>query len=270
MVNTNNFVYMTVLSTDSYLPGVIKLYKSLMTTKPRYSFVCACSCNISDLSIMTLNKKGVRCIKFERCAVDNIAYMENNLHFSYWKYTYDKLLLFGLIQFQKIIYLDSDMLILENIDELFDRKPFSAVPAGHLIHKEWTRLNSGLMIIEANISTMEIMLNLILPVYKKRKEQGLATGDQDIINEYIEDWYINNKELVLPESYNLFFNYIDIYSKKYNFKYNNPVKSQTIKVVHFIGKDKPWNESFIKKFLLLVKYILQCNYGLRAYLKYIL
>lgn len=268
MTSTTNFVYMTVLSTDSYIPGVIKLYKSLMVTRPQYPFVCACSRNISNSSIQTLNKSGIKCLKLERCAIDNITSLENDENFSHWKYTYDKLLLFSLTQFKKIVYLDSDMLILENIDELFDCLPFSAVPAGHLINKDWIRLNSGLMVIEPDNNTMEIMLKLIAPVYQKRKAQGLATGDQDIINEYIQDWF-HNKELVLPESYNLFFNYIDIYRKQYKFKYHNPCKSRTIKVVHFIGKNKPWNESLIKRLLLSVKYILQRNYGLKAYLRYI-
>lgn len=264
----SNFVYMTVLSTDSYIPGVIKLYKSLMATKPQYPFLCACSRNISDVSIQKLNEKGIKCIKLQRCAVDNITSLENDINFSHWKYTYDKLLLFGLTEFRKIVYLDSDMLILENIDELFDCKPFSAVPAGYLINNEWTRLNSGLMVIEPNMDIMQKMLKLIAPVYHKRKEQGLATGDQDIINEYIPEWS-NKKDLILPESYNLIFKYLDIYKKKFNFQYNNQDKTRTIKVVHFIGKNKPWNRNFIKNLLSSVQYIIQHNYGLKAYLKYI-
>lgn len=115
---------------------------------------------------------------------------------------------------------------------------------------------------------MQKMLKLIAPVYHKRKEQGLATGDQDIINEYIPEWS-NKKDLILPESYNLIFKYLDIYKKKFNFQYNNQDKTRTIKVVHFIGKNKPWNRNFIKNLLSSVQYIIQHNYGLKAYLKYI-
>lgn len=74
----SNFVYMTVLSTDSYIPGVIKLYKSLIATQPQYPFLCACSRNISDVSIQKLNEKGIKCIKLQRCAVDNITSLEND------------------------------------------------------------------------------------------------------------------------------------------------------------------------------------------------
>lgn len=264
----SNFVYMTVLSTDSYIPGVIKLYKSLIATQPQYPFLCACSRNISDVSIQKLNEKGIKCIKLQRCAVDNITSLENDINFSHWKYTYDKLLLFGLTEFRKIVYLDSDMLILENIDELFNCKPFSAVPAGYLINNEWTRLNSGLMVIEPNMDTMEKMLKLIAPVYHKRKEQGLATGDQDIINEYIPDWS-NKKDLILPESYNLIFKYIDIYKKNFNFQYSNQDKNRTIKVVHFIGKSKPWNNNVLKKISLIIKYLITFDYRLKAFIKYL-
>lgn len=267
MIN-NQYAYMTVLSTDSYIPGVIKLYKSLKATNTVYPFICVCSRNIAKTSIESLNKRGIKCIKLDVCAVDNIASLENDTSFSHWKYTYDKLLLFGLTDYKKIVYLDSDMLILENIDELFDCKPFSAVPAGYLINNEWTRLNSGLLVIEPDKEVMNIMLRFIPIVYQKRKDQGLATGDQDIINEYIPDWY-KNKDLVLSEAYNLIFKYIDTYKRNYNFKYSNPDKSKSIKIVHFIGKKKPWDDSFVKQLLLLCKYLILNNYGLRAYKKYL-
>lgn len=267
-MTNNQYAYMTVLSTDSYIPGVIKLYKSLKATNTFYPFICVCSRNITKTSIKSLNKKGIKCIKLDKCAVDNITLLENDANFSHWKYTYDKLLLFGLTDYKKIVYLDSDMLILENIDELFECKPFSAVPAGYLINNEWTRLNSGLLVIEPNKEVMNIMLQLIPTVYQKRKEQCLATGDQDIINEYIPDWY-KNKDLVLPESYNLIFKYIDTYKRNYKFKYSNPDKPRSIKIVHFIGKKKPWNDYITRQLFLLIKYIVKRDYGLKAYLKYI-
>ena len=118
------------------------------------------------------------------------------------------------------------------------------------------------------MDTMEKMLKLIAPVYHKRKEQGLATGDQDIINEYIPDWS-NKKDLILPESYNLIFKYIDIYKKKFNFQYNNQNKNRTIKIVHFIGKCKPWNNNVLKKISLIIKYLITFDYRLKAFIKYL-
>lgn len=268
MIN-NQYVYMTVLSTDSYIPGVIKLYKSLKATNTVYPFICVCSRNIAKTSIESLNKRGIKCIKLDVCAVDNIASLENDTNFSHWKYTYDKLLLFGLTDYKKIVYLDSDMLILENIDELFDCKPFSAVPAGYLINNEWTRLNSGLLVIEPDKEVMNIMLRFIPIVYQKRQEQGLSTGDQDILNEYISDWYAH-RDLVLSESYNLIFKYIDIYKRKFSFEYCNTDSSRSIKVVHFIGKNKPWMDNLITQSYKVIKYIITGNYSLKAYIKYIL
>ena len=58
-------VYVTILSTDSYLPGVITLYSSLMKTKPKYKFLCLITPNISknvrdmlfifDIEILEIN-----------------------------------------------------------------------------------------------------------------------------------------------------------------------------------------------------------------------
>lgn len=268
-MTNNQYAYMTVLSTDSYIPGVIKLYKSLKATNTVYQFICVCSRNIAKTSIESLNKRGIKCIKLDVCAVDNIALLENDTSFSHWKYTYDKLLLFGLTDYKKIVYLDSDMMILENIDDLFNCKPFSAVPAGYLINNKWTRLNSGLLVIEPDKEVMNIMLRFIPTVYQKRKDQGFATGDQDIINEYIPDWY-KNKDLVLSESYNIMFKYIDIYKRKFGFRYCNTDNYKSIKVVHFIGKNKPWMESLTIQLCKVLKYILTRNYGQKAYIKYII
>ena len=71
--------------------------------------------------------------------------------FSHWTNTFDKLLIFELIQFDKLVYLDSDMYIRKNIDELFERENMSAVidrRIGPIISEDWIKLTSGLMVIE--------------------------------------------------------------------------------------------------------------------------
>ena len=38
---------------------------------------------------------------------------------AHWNNCFDKLLIFGMTEFDKLIFLDSDMYIIENIDHLF-------------------------------------------------------------------------------------------------------------------------------------------------------
>lgn len=262
------YVYATVLSTKGYIPGVIKLYKSLKSTQAKYPFVCVCSISITDNDILKLKAYGIDCLRLTECAVDNVTIYENDNSLSHWKYTYDKLLLFGLTQYDKIVYLDSDMMAMENIDELFLHKSFSAVQAGRLANKDWIRLNSGLMVIEPDINAKNDMLGLISEVYSSRKQKGLGTGDQDVINEYFPEWP-SKKELILPESYNMIFKYIDMYKKNFGFRYSNTKQNKTIKVVHFIGKKKPWNDKIWTVIILILKYLIRNDYCLRAYIRYL-
>lgn len=261
-------IYATVLSTESYLPGVIKLYKSIKKTKSSYPFVCVCSMNITDSTMTCLKEQGIECLQLDRCAIEDISTFNFSKEQEHWKYTFDKLLLFGLTQYKRIVYLDSDMIVLENIDELFSYKSFSAVAAGKLVHPEWDRLNSGILVIEPDVKAMDKMLELIPVVYEKRLEQGQMTGDQDVMNEYKKDWSAS-AELILPESYNVFFKYLHLYHKKFGFCYHNNDREKSIKVVHFVGRTKPWSDKVVKKLLLVIKFFFSMDYRLNAYLRFL-
>lgn len=264
----DNYIYATILSTENYIPGVVKLYNSLKATHPNYPFVCFCSINIYQSSILKLEAHNIKCIRFNRNAIDNIEKLEHTKELAHWRYTFDKLLLFGQTQYKKIVFLDSDMMVLENIDELFAYKTFSAVAAGKLVHPSWNRLNSGSIVIEPDINIMNKLLSSINKVYTDRLKKGLSTGDQDIINEFVPSWPTMS-ELNLPESYNIFFKNIDLYHKKYGFKYLNTINDKSIKIVHFIGNQKPWNHNFIKRLILIIKYVTTFDYRLKAYIKYL-
>ncbi|WP_133014340.1 glycosyltransferase [Clostridium cuniculi] len=79
-------------------------------------------------------------------------------------------------------------------------------------------------------------------------------GDQDLIQEYYNEWY-ENKDLQLNHKYNVFINDLEFYCKKcnYNTKKNN---NNSISVVHFVGEKKPWmlsKKDLVKYLLVLIK-----------------
>ena len=69
--------------------------------------------------------------------------LDNNNHRFF--YTYSKLRIFEEIYFDKIVFLDSYMLICQNIDELFDKPHWSAVNARGWLQENstWELFNSG-------------------------------------------------------------------------------------------------------------------------------
>ena len=55
----------------------------------------------------------------------------------------------------QVVYLDADVLVVKNIDELFDRPGFAAAP--DLMPPD--SFNSGVMVIEPNATQHAILLN---------------------------------------------------------------------------------------------------------------
>lgn len=223
--------YVTVISTDNYLNGVLLLNKSLIDVKAKYKLVCLVGKLVSNDIINKLEKNGISIINIKR-SLDLPSSIEcgNNSHkFNHWTYTFDKLFIFGITKYKKIVYLDSDMIVLKNIDELFDYDHMSAVIADKSYpgNQKWTKLNSGLMVVEPNDFLVDKLVAMI-PIVSKKKEYF---GDQDVIQEYYPNWD-SNPHLCLSESYNVFHGHCDYYLK-------NKIINE-IKVIHFVGKSKPW------------------------------
>lgn len=260
----NNYTFATLLSTASYISGVLTLYRSLQRYgKTKYPFVCVCSVNMRNEDIDLLRKEGINCIRLKKTMLDDIRIPNQNDNYKHWNYTFDKLMLWSMIEYDKIVFLDSDMLVMDNVDNLFDYPDFSAVQAGFLQNNTWKRLNSGTIVIVPDMNTylkLEMQLQVTITSFVKA---GKSVGDQDVLNDFYPQW-INMKELHLSEGYNLFFKYLSLYHKFYGFCY-----SKEIKIVHFIGSHKPWNDGKVKQMLLMIKYLLQNRYGLIAYWKYI-
>ncbi len=260
--------YVTLLSNADYLIGVLKLYKSMKKVGCKYPLLCVCSPSISDGTKSQLTKKGIEVLSLEKTVSQGCALFEDE-QFSHWRYSFDKLLLWGLTQYERMVFLDADMMLVSNTDELFSDSylPISAVQAGFSLHKDWIRLNSGLIIIEPSVDTMNRMLAMIEDVVKERSKQGLASGDQDVINAAFPQWP-DTETLHLAEGYNAIFKYIDDYCKL-SYGFGKEYAEKEIKVIHFIGKVKPWHHSGLKKTALLIKYLLKRSRCLPIYWKYI-
>ena len=233
----NKYAYVTALTTPTYLPGVIALKNSLKKTKTNYKlYVLIPKESINELLPLLNGVIDDFCL----CIIkENIVSKNKENH--YWNYTFFKLQVASLIQFEKIILLDSDMLINRNIDHLFLKESFSAVQAGNATHHEWVELNSGLMVLKPSYEFFEELISLIQVSVEKRNKIGLYAGDQDVFIEYKKGWS-NDIGLHLSEAYNCFFNDLYRVAKKEN------IKPKEVFVVHFIGKEKPWMLEHKNKF----------------------
>ena len=184
------YAYVTFLSNKNYLDGVLTLHKSLQLVKAKYPLHCLLSMNVEDEVIRILEANSIGCVQLKECVttdtgVNSLAWASN------WNYTFDKLYMWGLTQFDKIVFIDADMIVTANIDHLFEKKAFSAALAGVLFPtgKEIRILNSGLLVVEPDTKILGQMLEISKTLIPKMKEKNLPVGDQDIINAYMPDWF---------------------------------------------------------------------------------
>ena len=237
-------VFMTMLASDDYLEGVLVLNESLKRVDSKYPLVVLMTKKLDSTTLDSLTRNKIKFIEYtEDIKLPDLTRERNsNQGVVHWNNTFGKLKVFGMDTYEKIVYLDSDMMVVENIDFLFTCPHLSAVVAGRMFrgNEDWVELNSGLMVIEPN-KDLERKLIGYLPICSVKRDK---MGDQEVIQEYHIDWK-SKKELLLDDGYNMFVGYMDYYSDKHNYSYKgyggkNDSDTKPIAVIHFILKRKPW------------------------------
>ena len=226
--------YISVLSTNDYLPGALVVNKCLRLTKTQFPFTILVTNNISSNTINILKKNNIQ-IK----NIENIFLKNHNI--DNWYYTFSKLSIFSQIEFKKIVYIDLDMVITENLDHLFKKEHFSAVNAGGFINKNWLQLNSGLIVFKPSIKIFNSLINIL-------RDGSHFPSDQDVLHMYYKEWP-SKKKLNLGYQYNMFVSDISSAIQNLNFttinnmnEINEELKNNNnIKVFHYIFP-KPWNK----------------------------
>ena len=139
--------------------------------------------------------------------------------------TFTKIRLWQLTQFKKVVFLDADTLVLQNIDDLFGRPELSACPdAG------WPDcFNFGVFVAEPSQETFQKLVQFAA------KQGSFDGGDQGLLNGFFSGWSTAGPEHRIPFTYNLTIN------ASYSYAPAFARFQKDVKVVHFIGAHKPWN-----------------------------
>jgi len=157
-----------------------------------------------------------------------------------FKKTFYKLECFNLEKYDRVVFLDADILCMGDIDLLFSEtlnaKHFWAAKdkgiKDALLYKDnHIRVNTGVMIINKSLLNKDTFLKLIDIAKKKLSYDG---SDQGVINEYIFQEKVDIGHL--PTEYNA-LKRIYVHDRAL---YEN-IKDD-IKLLHFVGK-KPWEEN---------------------------
>lgn len=237
------YAYVTALTSTDYLDGIRTLLFSLNKVKSQYPLIVLVPTGFDGKSQQAIRNWGGVIEPVEDIALGDLAELQKRPH---WSNTFLKLRVFDMTEFEKVVFIDCDMIVLENIDHLFEKRHISAVQGGKLIF-HWEDINSGLMVIKPNHKEFSELVSLVPTVCRKRIEANAGFGDQDVISYYYKN--INklwDEENHLDERYNAMIRCIHELCVALGYK--------NIKIIHFTGDKKPWMFSFSEALKYIVYY----------------
>ena len=216
----------TLTHGDAYAPGVEALGRSLRATGTREPMILMVTADVPRDAKERLASQGWQLVDIE--PVKNPT-PRSELLFPRFDKVFTKLRAWELDAFDKVVLLDADMVVLRNIDELFDRPELAAAPDFLLPD----HFNSGTMVLEPSRDKLARMLKELAasPTYDG--------GDQGFLNSFFGDWYTGPGDRRLPTWYNL-PNFI------YQFMHGHPTLRAEVereaKIIHYLVQ-KPWESA---------------------------
>ncbi|KAK2640456.1 hypothetical protein Ddye_028251 [Dipteronia dyeriana] len=201
--------YVTILhSSEAYVCGAIALAQSIIRTRSKRDLVL-----LYDKSISSNSLRGLRAAGWKTEWISRIhsPFAKKD---SYNEWNYSKLRIWQLIKYDKVIFIDADLLILKNIDHLFVLPELSAAA------NDLTLFNSGLMVVEPSLCKFEDMM---LKSFKIGSYNG---GDQGFLNEIFTWWHRLPKKM----------NTLKMFNKPEDEKHEI---QDNLYAIHYLGL-KPW------------------------------
>ncbi|CAI5673097.1 glycogenin-1 isoform X2 [Oreochromis niloticus] len=222
--------FVTLATNDSYARGAMVLGKSLHKHNTTKKLVALIGPQVSEPCQSVLKRI------YDEVRVVDVLDSGDTAHLAMMKrpelgVTFTKLHCWTLTQYSKCVFMDADTMVLSNIDELFDREELSAAP-----DPGWPDcFNSGVFVFRPSVETHGKLLQYCT------EHGSFDGGDQGVLNGFFSNWATADISKHLPFIYNL--SSIAIYTYLPAFKQYGG----NAKVVHFLGKTKPWGYTFDPK-----------------------
>ena len=174
MATERRNVYATLLLNDGYLKGALTLGYSLRDVGAAFDLVVLVTDAVTEAALASLTKVFDDILLVEPIAnpqTDNL----NLLGRLDLRQTFTKISLWRQVEYQKIVYLDADAVVLQNIDHLFDLDvPFAAAP-----DIGWPDIfNSGVLVLSPGEEKFGELNQLL------KTHGSWDGGDQGLLNEW--------------------------------------------------------------------------------------
>ncbi len=237
------FAYATLVTGPDYAIGALALARSLRAVGSEWPLVVLCTAAAGELEELRAAGCLIRRVeppplspgfleRHERAALHRRAPFDKGGKPSFHVpvENFCKLEVWRLVEYQRVVFLDADTLVLQNIDKLFGYPQFSAAPNLYESLADMHRLNSGVFVAAPSQATWRAMLERL-----DAPDAFWRRTDQTFLEHYFPDWH------GLPYTFNalqyLYFNLPALW------------RWSSIKVVHY-QYEKPWTPNHAKAHLL--------------------
>lgn len=223
------FAWITYVDNDIYLKSAIVLYKSLQNIGTIYPFILLAS---TGLSINNINDNDITIKRVNTFDKDNPLYLSSR-----YKSCLNKIHIWNQLEYEKVCWLDADVIVMRNIDHLFNidmkEKQIAATPgctcnvfknpnlptSPHscpLKNSKHIYINGGVLLVKPNKTIFEQLQQL---------DYNHPFCEQDAFNVFFKD-----SILLIPSTYN-YFNHLHLIHPEIDYK--------DVHIFHF-GYGKPW------------------------------
>jgi alpha-N-acetylglucosamine transferase len=214
--------YATLLHTDEYVCGAIVAAQSIRLTGSQKDLVALVASNITPNQRESLQLAGWKLYHIERIRNPKAKPEKYN------EWNYSKFRLWQLTQYDKVIFIDADLLVLQNMDFLFDMPELSATG------NDQSYFNSGVMVIEPSNCTFNYLMDNI------NNLESYNGGDQGYLNEIFPTWYrISSRLNYLKHFWTNGEKERDEWERDMKNRLFSAVDPPLLHVIHYLGT-KPW------------------------------
>lgn len=218
-------IYITLLTSDNYLTTIISFIKQIKKYC-KYDVILLCSKDLSDEVFSILNDYNIKyIISSQKIPYSEKIYEENKINHPNWNGNWQKLDIWNLIEYDKICYIDADVLVQNNkIDALFDNynNDFNGLID---FDKNW--IAPTMMLIKPNKETFKKLYNYL----EENKEKCL--NEAYVINGVFRENFIKNKSSQISLEYCTDISYSRRGYSNIKELFNNT------STIHFLGAIKP-------------------------------
>lgn len=223
----SNATWLTILTNDDYAIPLLVLGHSIRTFSCQKNMIALISKDVKDETREVLRKVGWTTRLVEEMDCDWIERKlrvdpSNGGFFQIGpgrriKGTHTRLHAWNYTEFSKVVYIDADVMLLRNIDELFDiNEDFAAAPCSRPGILD-PCFNAGLLVLRPDSDQYREILEL----WGEITARDTCLTDQELLNIFYAN--VGTDWKFLPYSYNV---------RRFMFR--------PLSAFHFVGSSKPW------------------------------